>query len=125
MPVSLADEHEMRGEPVLPSKDTKRVDRAVGVLDAHGERPLDRRAEELELPCALHVRGLDVLRFLGMRLHGEERAAEAEVITRSILADVAAAARPHDPRREHASGRGKSRQVDPLGIADVDTACAY
>src|SRR2546421_6584272 len=98
MSVSLAGEHETRRKAVLPPEDAERVDRAVGIFDAYRERPLDGRAEKVELTGAIDVRGLDVLGLFGTRRDGEERAAKAEVIPRPILADVARSRRPDDLR---------------------------
>src|SRR2546430_532794 len=80
------------------TEDAARVDRAVGIFDAYRERPLDGRAEKVELTYAIGVRGLDVLGLFGTRRDGEERAAEAEVIPRPILADIASSRRPDDLR---------------------------
>src|SRR2546425_12709795 len=76
MPVPLAGEDEPRGEPVLPSEDAKRSRRAVGIADVHGERAIYSRPEKVQLPDAFGVRALDELGLLGMRRHGEERAAK-------------------------------------------------
>src|SRR5436189_255873 len=123
-PVSLAGKDETRGEPVLPAEDAKRVRRAVGILHVDREGALHRRAEEIELAHAFRVRRLDVLDLLGVSRHGEERAAEAKVVASPVLADVAAPGGPDDLRREHASGAGELRQLDPLRVADIYAARA-
>src|SRR5207253_8328937 len=113
MPVPLAGEDEARGKLVLPSEDSKGSRRAVGVADVHGEYAIHGRAEKVQLPDAFGVRALDELGLLGMRRHGEERAAKAEEVTRPILADIAGAARSDDLRGEHAARAGQPSVVTP------------